>query len=596
MSEDNEHKTVVIDLEETERSRIGELSDLEASEASGVLSVNNISEANRIWNVRVLLNDSRTKTSYSEDVLQAGEIDTGGRWESQYTITIDKPILTLTEVYDTCQTVETELPHWAYVHGKDNPVKITIVVKNETDGQMDNIILNKTIPPELMDVKIESSKSGVAEYDEGTRQIVWKDFIIYPNEDSQIVITATANVEDVEPKNAGEIVVTYRAEGQQRSALLPDMTALTEFLSGIDTAETQPNQWEVTLECGNESDLMVRLDKAAVILTPEDGGADTKMIDETPSAKLAPGEEWSASFEIESKSPPQCTPEVTYTPMRVITNRVLGTVEKVPQTIPVYKIEYTKVFDPPEVNSFDKTPVEVEIELKNAGTARLNEIIIIDQMPDDIMPPKAEHVSIWIRGEEYTGEFDLVIDPDDQNPEVPHQITIHIKNLKDSVGEIQPGEVVKVNYAIMAWRNRPEKEYPSPIHCKANTFPPGLEAEVSSPEDGHKLGIVYKKRRISVKKAINKGANPGEYTVVLIVENKGEVTVENVEVTDWIPMGFEFVSVDPADESPTLSNIADGTNMVWKWTRMNPGDKTKLRVAVQGEGEYERREPAVASD
>ncbi|TXT57750.1 MAG: hypothetical protein BAJATHORv1_10454 [Candidatus Thorarchaeota archaeon] len=596
MSEDNEHKTVVIDLEETETSRIGELSDLEASEASGVLSVNNVSESNRIWNVRVLLNDSRAKTSYSEDILQAGEIDTGGKWESQYTITIDKPILTLTEVYDTCKTVDTEAPHWAYVHGKDNPVKITIVVKNETDGQMDNIILNKTIPMELTDIKIESTKSGVAEYDEGTRQIVWKDFIIYPNEDSQIIITGTGNVDDVDPKSAGEIVVTYRAEGQQRSGLKPDMTALTEFLSGIDTAETQPNQWEVTLECGNESDLMVRLDEAAVILTPEDGGEERRMIDEKPEAKLAPGEEWSSSFQVESKSPPQCTPEVTYTPMRVITKRVLGTVEKVPQTMPVYKIDYSKTFDPPEVNSFDKTPVEVEIEVKNAGTARLNEVTIIDNLPDDVMPPKAEHVSIWIRGEEYTGEYELVIDPEDQNPEVPHQITIHIKGLKDSVGEVQPGETVKVNYAIMAWRNRPEKEYPSPTHCKANIFPPGLEAEIASPEDGHKLGIVYKKRRISVKKAINKGANPGEYTVVLIVENKGEVTVENVEVADWIPMGFEFVSVDPAEEAPELSNVADGTNMTWKWTRMNPGDKTKLRVNVQGEGEYERREPNVTSD
>jgi hypothetical protein len=38
-----------------------------------------------------------------------------------------------------------------------------------------------------------------------------------------------------------------------------------------------------------------------------------------------------------------------------------------------------------------------------------------------------------------------------------------------------------------------------------------------------------------------------------------------------------------------------GSFMVWTWTRMNPGDKKKIKVTVQGEGEYERREPEVTS-
>ena len=595
MSE-NERKTVVIDLEESEKAELGELSELEKVDATGVLSVNNVSDKSRIWNVRVLVAEGREGTDIDEESLQAGEIEAGGKWESSYGLAVGKPILTLSEVYDTCESVETEEPHWAYVHGKDNPVRITIQVKNETDGQLDNIILNKTIPEELSNVQVQSVKSGSAEYDEGTRQIVWKDLIIFPHEDSVLTITGVGQVEDVEPKSAGEIVVTYRGEGQQRSQLEPDMSALTEFLSGIDTAETQPNHWEVTLECSNESDLMVRLDKADVFLQPEDGSEKQKMIDEIPEIEMAPGQEWSSMFEVDSKSPPKCVQEVAYTPMRVITKRVLGTIEKVTQPVPVYKIDYTKTFDPPEVASFDKTPVEVTIEITNNGTAKLNEFEIVDYLPDDVMPPKSEHVTVWVKGQEYAGEVDITIDPDDQDPEAKHTLIFKISGLKHSVGEVEPGESVRINYAIMAWRNRPEKEYPSPIVCKANIDPVGLPAEVMSAEDGHKLGIVYKKRRISVKKAINKGTSAGEYIVMLVIENKGEVTVENVKVTDWIPAGFEFVSVDPAEAEPVLVAGADGTNMVWSYTRMNPGDKNKMQVTVQGEGEYERREPEVTSD
>ncbi|MHA1769139.1 MAG: hypothetical protein ACTSV3_04745 [Candidatus Thorarchaeota archaeon] len=594
MSE-KERKNVIIDLEESERVQLGGTNELESIEIKGVLSVNNVSEKSRIWNVRVHLADSREATDIAEDTLVAGEIDAGGKWESVYTITADSPIVTFTETFDTCGDIEAEQAHWAYVKGKDNPVKITLNIKNETDGELSGIVVNKTIPPELTNVAISYSKSGTAEYDEAMKLVVWKDFIIYPNEESTLVITATGRVEDSDPKNGGEVVISYRAEGQQRSVLTPDLTALTEFLSGIETAETEPNHWQCTLECSNESDLTVRLDRAEVYLTPEDGSEKQKMIDEAPSVEMGPDEEWSSTFEVNSKSTPKCTQDLVYTPTRVVTKRVLGTIEKSSQVIPVYSVDYTKEFDPPSVNSFDKTPVEVTIEVKNTGTAVLDEISIEDTLPDDVMPPSKEHVSVWVKGTDYTGPYEFTIDPDDQDPEKPHKISFRVEGLTESVGGLEPGESLKINYAIMAWRNRPEKEYPSPISIAANIAPAGIPAEVGSPEDGHKLGIIYKKRAISIKKAINKGAGAGEYQVVLVVANNGEVTAENIEVTDWIPAGFEYISVDPDDEQPTVVAVSDGSNMVWNWTRMNPGDKKKIKVTVQGEGEYVRREPEVSS-
>ena len=591
----SERKKVVIDLEESEKVELGELSELTSVDTSGVLSVNNVSERSRIWNVKVLLGETRDSTDIGDDTLTAGEIDVGGKWETNYGVAVGAPILTFKEVFDTCGTIETEEPHWAYVRDKENPVKITLTVTNETDGELDNIILNKTIPQDLTNIEIESAKSGVAEYDEGTKQVVWKDFVIYPRESSSLVIAATAIIEDTEPRKAGDVVITYRGDGQQRSVLDPDLDALTEFLTGIETAETEPNTWECKLECSNESDLIVRLDKAEVYLTPEDGGEKQKMIEETPGIELEPDQEWTSSFEVGSKSTPKCTQDLAYTPARTVTKRVLGNIEKTSQEIPVYSIDYTKTFDPPAVSSFDKTPVEVTIEVTNNGSAALNEITIEDNLPDDVMPPTSEHITVWIRDEEYSGPYEFLIDPEDQDPETPHKMTFRVEGLKDSGGELEPGESFKINYAVMAWRNRPEKEYPSPVTCTANTEPAGIPAVAESPEDGHKLGVIYKKRAISTKKAINKGVGEGEYIVVLVVANNGEVTAENIQVTDWIPDGFEYVSTDPEDDPPEVSSADNGSNMVWSWTRMNPGDKKKIRVTVQGEGEYERREPEVTS-
>jgi len=592
----SERKTVIIDLEENEKSRLGELSELESAEGSGVLGVKNVSAQTRIWNVRVNLGDSKAGTTIRDATLPVGEIDAGAKWTTSYGVDIEAPILTITETYDTCSSVPAESPHWAYVYGKDNPVKITLNLKNETDGQIDSIILNKTIPAELTKVRVESVKSGTAKFDEGTHQVVWKDFVIYPKEESVLVLSATGHVDDGSEKNAGEVVISYKAETQQRSSLDPDMTALTEFLSGIETAETEPNHWECTLECSNETDLMVRLDKAVVYLTPERGGEKQKMVDVAPRIEMKPKQSWSSAFEVDSKSPPKCTPDVVYTPMRVVKKRVLGTISKVPQTLPVCRIDYTKTFDPPEVNSLDKTPVEVTIEITNSGSARLDHIEVEDSLPDDIMPPRKEHITVLVAGKEFTGDYSVTVTPDDQNPEKPHKIKFKLTGLRDSVGELKPGDSVKINYAIMAWRNRPEKEYPSPIHVWANTHPAGLSSEIVSAPFAHKLGVVYRKRRTAAKKAINKGSKAGEYVIVLTVENKGEVTVENVKVVDWVPTGFTYVSTEPREDEPKRNPAKDGTDLVWTWARMNPSDKKSLRIVVKGEGEYQRREPEVTSD
>ncbi len=590
----SEHKIVNIDLEESETVTLGGRSGLDHIDVSGVLKVTNPSDRCRVWSVKVHLGETGKGTGIRKKSLPGGEIDAGGKWETYYTVGVKAPLLALTEVYDTSSGIETEDPHWAYVFGADNSIKITIQLKNDSGGPIDNILLNKTIPPELSEVTIESATSGVAEFDEGTSQVVWKDFTIYPEESSTLVVTAIGKVADIKSKVAGEIVVTYRAEEQQRSELDPDLTALTEFLTGIENAETEPNHWECTLECSNESDLMIRLDKAKVFLVPEGGGKKEQRIDESPALEMAPDQDWSAKFDIESKSPPKCSQDVIYTPMRTVTKRVLGTIEKTAQIIPVARIGYTKVFEPPAVDSFDKTPVEVTIEITNSGSAKLNEILVEDSLPDDVMPPLKEHIAVWIRGKEYTGDFEFVKKPNDQNPETAHDLTFRMSNLKDSVGELAPGEVVKINYAIMAWKSRPEKEYPSPILCSANTHPAGTLATVSS--EDHKLEIIYKKRSISTKKAINKGADVGEYIVVLVVENRGEVTAENVVVKDWIPPGFEYVSVDPEELVPRVKPARKGSNVEWTFTRMNPGEKKRIRLSVSGEGEYERREPQVTSD
>ena len=123
---DDKKKYVIIDLEESEKVQLDGHSELENIDVSGSMKVVNISKRSRIWNVKVHLGNTRDSTDFSEESITAGEVEAGGTWDTGYKVSVDAPIATLTEVFDTCGDIESEDAHWAYVSGKDNPIKITI--------------------------------------------------------------------------------------------------------------------------------------------------------------------------------------------------------------------------------------------------------------------------------------------------------------------------------------------------------------------------------------------------------------------------------------------------------------------------------------
>ncbi|TFG95309.1 hypothetical protein E4H12_13520 [Candidatus Thorarchaeota archaeon] len=77
MSE-NTKKNVTIDLEESEKTKLDGASKLESIKVAGKLSVINVSERARIWNVKVHLGDTRDSTDIADESLSGGEIDVGG--------------------------------------------------------------------------------------------------------------------------------------------------------------------------------------------------------------------------------------------------------------------------------------------------------------------------------------------------------------------------------------------------------------------------------------------------------------------------------------------------------------------------------------
>ena len=164
------------------------------------------------------------------------------------------------------------------------------------------------------------------------------------------------------------------------------------------------------------------------------------------------------------------------------------------------------------------------------------------------------------------------------------------------MGGVNPGQTVKCVYPMMSWEPKPEKNYLTPLRATGNITPPGpnveyLELESNPP----KVGIKYTRRAVRIyKEAVSPGAKAGQHVVPLAIVNTGEVSMANVTVKDFVPLGFSLVEWKPEELQPKVTESVDGLVLTWNFMRIEPGQEITLSYTVEGEGKYTRKEPQLS--
>jgi len=579
-----------VDVTENVNCVLTEKHEVKSLTVNGVLSVNNKSSKNRIWNAELRLGGIET-TSLKENVVQVGEVLAGSSWTMEYDVPVEETVLKLREIVDTCY--ENDQVNWALIYQRPMPVSCTITVSNPTDAYIDSIKVRKVIPKGFGDPEIEPPNTGTAEFEPESREVVWKNFELSPGSDATLVIKFNITADSIEPIGAGKVIAEYHIKDRTRSLLNPDIFAISDSRFAIEPAESisEPSTWECTIEFMNTSEFLQRLLKVDIYQIK--GEMKDHLLSLEPNKDVPPRQSWEYKFTLKSPTMPVFETSIDYKVVKEVTRHVYTTITKEDTMLPVERILVEKTFTPAQVDAYDKTPMTVTVLVSNIGSATLDQVTIYDTIPEDFRPPSHERVKVYVNERELGQGVEIITNPNDDNPAVRHGFTVFVKNMKSLVGGVNPGQTVKCVYPIMAWEPKPEKNYATPLRATGNTAPPGPEVEYLELETNPpKIGIKYTRRAVRIyKEAVSPGAKAGQHVVPLVIVNTGEVNIANVTVKDFVPPGFSLVEWKPEELQPKVTETMDGLVLTWNFMRIEPGQEISLSYTIEGEGKYIRKEP-----
>lgn len=581
---------VIVDLSEKVDCLLSGDNKVKSISAKGVLTIKNPSRKNKIWSCELRL-EGISSTSLKDERYAVGEVPAGGSWNLNYNIPVENPIVVLKEIVNTFP--KAEAVSWAVPYNRTTPIKCIISLSNPSDVFVKNIELVKKIPRGFGDPTIEPPHTGKAEYVSERREVVWKNFDLAPGAEAKLVINMAVKADDIKPLGAGEIVLNYHVIGSTVSSLSPTLYCISDIRFGIEPAESpsKPNLWDCTLEFYNTSEfveILMNIESSLV----SDGKKTVVSI--SPDVELLPQQHWSHKFQVESFEFPVFETNFDYMVAYEVKKSVHTTVIKEETLLPVMKIEAEKVFAPPEVDAYDKTPMSVTVNVFNVGSADLDAVSIIDTVPEDFKAPTPDKVKVILADQDVTRNATVTIEPPSAPVERLKEVKIAVTGLS-KIGGFRPGQTLKVTYPIIAWGPKPNVKYATPMKVFCNISPPGLEGEfVRLEERPPEIMVKYARRAVRIfKEAVTPGAEKNQYVVPLVIVNSGDVNIENILVKDFIPSGFKLVSWKPEELKPKVEETTEGLILSLVLERLEPKQEIQFSYVIEGSGRYVRREPQV---
>ncbi len=584
---------IVIDITENISTTLNDKNGVQSITGKGVERVINTSDANRLWNLKLVNKgikeavETSLHTDSSKDVLEANK-----SWDLTYDITnLKEPILKLTEIIDTSRGAEGVNNNFVVNATVDCSIELRL--ENKATSVVNNVKLVKNIPSYLRNIQVEKCTIGKVDLNMETKVLDWSIDVIRAEETAVLVIVGATDVKNSESKSGNVVDVTYDAYGVQQSAVVPSIESLTDTMTGIDQEEdeTKPGWWKCAVEFENESDFEVTVKTLKVISKAD----PNPIVNLTPFQVVPPKGTWKHPLSLQSASVPTLVPALEFTVNHAVQTKIIGKIHQEAKTFMALETALVKTIQPPTVNANANTDIKITCALTNKGTASIDKLEFEDTIPRDFEPPSIEQVQFCIT--DFSGAVlhalnmqhaIITIAPDNKDTTVPHMLRIDFHELN---AILAPTNKLVVSYPLVARNPQPSVVYETPVITKAYTKPAG-PAYQDKPTQLPTIGIQYVKRKIKAAKSISP-AGENTFAVTIKISNQGRVELENIMVVESVPTGFNASSFEPDSLKPIFEDSDKGSKLTWFIPRLNANEDAKLKYVSSGKGEFVRIEPTV---
>lgn len=581
----SDDSSAIIEFLESEKVHLGIDSSIRDHNASGILSVNNKSDKDRIWDVGVQFHEESGVARLDFNEVTAKEIEPRKRVSKTYAMYLHEPSIALEETIST----NPDLPESRIVlAGKPSHVVFQIGMKNLAVIDYDEVVLVKEVPAELKNIMFPGESGEDVKIEEGKlfwriKQLKRGDMKVLKYEGD---LDASSNV----PTPAGDIHLTAKGEDIITNIVVDSFEAMCRNMYFIEADETEePGEWICRFVVENTSHFEVEILKVEV---QDSTGSNVHLNLERPDVYVPPGERWeSDSWMVSEMERPSFIKNLVLNVIPGLIKRTNFELIKEGGELYPAGLSFKKSFNKSKVEAKRDTEITAQLIVENTGVADLEHIFIRDTLPRYFLPPAPNMMVVEKNGMEIRDNIGVHVEPDEADPRTDQMFFIRIDDLSRFGGPLKKGERLVLKYTTIVHRPEPEDRITAPAEVDARTTLPGPVISGKDSAGAPVLETMQVLRRFSVGKSIEQGEEIGQYHVELLYRNRGNNPITNLVLRDIIPENFEGVKFSIApNQEPTPEGM---TIVEWVMDKVQPGQSVVISYSIKGEGEYHARDAQI---
>jgi uncharacterized repeat protein (TIGR01451 family) len=566
----------MINIKESEEVILSPTGKLKDHSMVGTISVQNLSDDDRLWDIFVKLRDENGVAKLDFDSIKVRELEPRNKVSKKYEIDQINPSLYLEETIST----QPDYPESSiFVKDQASHVKFELELKNLSNIPYENVVVRKALPDNLKKIILPEKGEDYVKLEDDL--LVWKIPIIMPGDSQVLNFDGDMLPDGLDGASTGEIIVEATGKDTITNFVFTDYDAMCRNMYFIEADETDESEkWLCNFICENTSSFEVEVLRVEV----RDSYLDKVYMDLLePGINVLPKNRWeSQPWYVFSKNRPTFIKTLVFNVLPGLTQEMHFKLTKEGDIFSEAGLEFRKTFDKSEVVAGRVTNVNVEIEIKNVGSAAMEQIAVRDLLPKFMTPPTSYKI---MRGSEQIVEnVNIFIQPEDGAEAVNQQLSFFIKDLSQYGGALAKDETIMITYESRIIKPVPDSKIVAFVEVDGKPYLPG--PMISGDAKGRLPAIETRQilRKFSIGKSIEQGTDVGEYNIGILYKNRGNEPIQDLIIKDILPKNFTGVDYSLEPEQVPLPE--QGTVLIWLVPRLDDGETTTILYKIKGEGEY----------
>ena len=577
-------------LHEEETSTLTPDGEIVEQTVTGLLTVHNPSDKDRLWDIDIFLNGLE-HTDLDDSHLPVQELESGDEHTCAYSVSGPR-MLVLRERFDTKPDRGQERSLSAVCSPDAEPISLEIEVENVGPVDLTEVVVYRTIPSQIT---VEDSD----QYELSQGELTWNVGTLTSGGKRTLPISATLTSEVVETIDGGEARAEYVADATLSGMSFAELDAWCRGFSYMTIDEDErPDNWQCQVVFENRSSFAVDLVKLRV----RQVGSDDLLFDISDvDEDVAPDGRWESSVElVQSTVKPNFNQELGFTVLPRVTSQTLGKLALEPCDIAVLEAGISKSYSTEVLRSYREAAVDAEVSITNSGSATINLMRLTDDVPGVFNSPDADQVTCSIEGKEMLREQfrievkeGISLEEKHISPDGPGHTMIITVGTKGPIG-LEPGQTLTVNYSLVAPDPTPENDVvagPARVDFSAERFGPVATRGV---EDVPAIRVIHKRRRFSTGKEVFAAGGAGRYEVLIMFQNRSDSALRDLIIHDLVPPSFDIKGF--SIRSDTSGNREaemvkeegdDGTKVSWHLDIIEKDERIEVIYELVGDADSE---------